>query len=87
MTMQLPPASVIASWPAPNHVNPPTTGLTNTIVSSALLGLVTIVVALRLYTRHWISNGLGLDDLFIILAYVSGDLLFGIRRRLQLTRF
>ena len=32
--------------------------------------LVTIILLLRLYTRRWISNGFGLDDVLIICAYV-----------------
>ena len=74
VAMQLPPASVISSWPKANYVSPVTRGPESTVVASSLLGVATIIILLRLYTRQWMLNGLMLDDLFIILAYVSGDI-------------
>ncbi|KAI1376749.1 hypothetical protein F4677DRAFT_72627 [Hypoxylon crocopeplum] len=67
--MQLPPASVLASWPAPDYVNPETRGHTGMIVGLLLAGLVTIALAIRLYARIWLTRGFGLDDVFILLAY------------------
>jgi len=68
--MKIPPASVLAAWPRPNYANPTTRGLTNLIVISTLLGFVTVVLAVRIYTRIRISKGFGLDDVLIVLAYV-----------------
>ncbi|OTA66528.1 hypothetical protein K449DRAFT_456626 [Hypoxylon sp. EC38] len=67
--MQLPPASVLASWPTSNHVNPETRGHIGTVIGLLLSGLVTITLAIRLYVRKWLTRGFGLDDVFIILAY------------------
>ncbi|KAL7626169.1 hypothetical protein AAE478_002939 [Parahypoxylon ruwenzoriense] len=67
--MQLPPASVLASWPTPNHVNPETRGHVGMIISLLLIGLVTIILAIRLYSRKWLTRGFGLDDIFILFAY------------------
>ncbi|KAI1143954.1 integral membrane protein [Hypoxylon sp. FL0543] len=67
--MQLPPASVLSSWPTPNYVNPDTRGHTGSIVGFLMAGLVTITLAIRLYARKCLTRGFGLDDVFIILAY------------------
>ncbi|KAI0841627.1 integral membrane protein [Hypoxylon sp. FL0890] len=67
--MQLPPASVLASWPTPNYVDPQTRGHVGSIVGIVLAGLVTITLVIRLYARKCLTRGFGLDDVFIILAY------------------
>lgn len=41
------------------------------IVITVLLSLVTLLLIVRIYTRLRISKGFGLDDVFILLAYVS----------------
>jgi hypothetical protein len=71
--MQLPPASVTSKWPAPNYTSPETRGLAGVIVISVLLGFVVILLGIRLYTRIRISRGFGLDDVLIVLAFVSGQ--------------
>lgn len=68
--MIIPPPSVIASWPKPNYANPESQGPAGVGVGGTLIVLVTIVLLLRLYTRRWISNGFGLDDILIACAYV-----------------
>lgn len=68
--MQIPPASVLSSWPESNYINPETRGPAEIITVSVLLALVTILLGLRVYTRLWISKGFGLDDVLILLAYV-----------------
>lgn len=68
--MQIPPASVLSTWPAPNYVNPETRGPSAIITVSVLLGLVTLLLVARIYTRVYISRGFGLDDVLILLAYV-----------------
>ena len=70
LRMQIAPLSVLAKWPTPNYKNPVTQGPENTIIISILLGIVTILIAIRLYARLRISKGFGLDDVLIILAYV-----------------
>ncbi|KAJ4391468.1 hypothetical protein N0V93_005085 [Gnomoniopsis smithogilvyi] len=68
--MQIPPLSVLSSFPAPNFVNPETAGPAAFITVSILLFLVTVLLGIRIYTRLWISRGFGLDDIFIMLAYI-----------------
>ncbi|OTB06786.1 hypothetical protein M426DRAFT_9219 [Hypoxylon sp. CI-4A] len=68
--MQLPPVSVIASWPTPNHVNPESRGNVGLVVGLLLSILVTITLAIRLYARKWLTKGFGFDDVFILLAYI-----------------
>ncbi|KAI1457196.1 integral membrane protein [Annulohypoxylon moriforme] len=67
--MQIPPTSVIESWPAPNYINPETRGRLGMVVGILLAVMVTIILAIRLYARKWLTRGLGLDDVFILLAY------------------
>lgn len=69
--MQLPPGSVLEKWPTPNYINPESRGSYSTITVSVLLGIVTLILVVRIYTRIYISRGFGLDDVFILLAYVS----------------
>lgn len=68
--MQIPPASVLNSWPPPNHVNPETRGPVAIITVSILLFFVTAILGVRVYTRVRISKGFGLDDVLILVAYV-----------------
>lgn len=67
--MQLPSAAVLASWPTPNYDNPKTRGHLGMVVGVLLVVLVTIILAVRLYARKWLTRGFGLDDVFIIVAY------------------
>jgi hypothetical protein len=62
---------VLASWPAPNYVDPVTRGNALYIVNSIWLCFATIAVTLRVYTRIWIRNWFGLDDAFVLFALVS----------------
>ncbi|KAK8114389.1 Integral membrane protein [Apiospora kogelbergensis] len=68
--MIIPPPSVIASWPRPNYASPESQGPVGLSIGGTIIVLVTIILLLRLYTRRWISNGFGLDDVLIICAYV-----------------
>lgn len=74
--MPWPPPEVIASWPAPNYVDPATTGLVNVlyVFLAIFLFISTAAIAARLFARVWFRNWFGLDDVFIIIAYVSQDL-------------
>jgi hypothetical protein len=65
-----PPASIIASWPKPNYVNPESQG-NGLIVISLLFGiLTTVLVSLRLAARILIIRSPGLDDILIVLGLV-----------------
>lgn len=68
--MQLPPAEVLATWPTPNYVDPVTRGPAVNIVNIVLLSIAFIVTVLRLYTRFKITCTPGLDDFFIVIAFV-----------------
>ncbi|KAK2050698.1 integral membrane protein [Colletotrichum somersetense] len=68
--MRAPPVEVILSWPPPNYDNPETRGPANQIVALALLGIATVLLAIRIYARRYISNGFGWDDILIILASI-----------------
>jgi hypothetical protein len=71
MTLSLPPASVLSTWPPPNYVNPIKRGPVIYIIPAICLGLSTTVVFTRLYARLFIRRWFGLDDLLIILAWLS----------------
>lgn len=64
------PLSALQNWPTPNYANPERRGPAATIIVSVLLGLVTLILVVRIYTRVRISRGFGLDDVLIIFAYV-----------------
>ncbi|MBE7182582.1 MAG: hypothetical protein INR71_15485 [Terriglobus roseus] len=64
------PLSVLLSFPPPNYEDPETHGDGLVIVNSIFIALVTICVALRLYTRLFIKRWFGIDDWFIILAWI-----------------
>ncbi|KAI0873364.1 hypothetical protein GGS24DRAFT_501857 [Hypoxylon argillaceum] len=68
--MRIPPIAVIASWPKPNYTNPQSRAPAGEVIGSMLLVLVTTILAIRLYSRRRLTNGFGLDDTLICLAYV-----------------
>ncbi|KAI5868176.1 hypothetical protein GGS23DRAFT_591970 [Durotheca rogersii] len=68
--MQLPPPSVIASWPEPNFVDPVVRGEAGMVVGLLISVLVTVTLAIRFYARKFLTRGFGLDDIFILLAYL-----------------
>ncbi|KAJ8117092.1 hypothetical protein ONZ43_g4292 [Nemania bipapillata] len=68
--MRIPPIGVIASWPKPNYIDPESRAAAGQSIGSIFLVLVTIVLAIRVYSRKQLTNGFGLDDTFICLAYV-----------------
>lgn len=65
------PLSVILSWPQPNYVNPETRGPGIYVISPIFLGTATIVVFFRLYARVVIRRWFGLDDAFILVAWIA----------------
>jgi hypothetical protein len=64
---------VVATWPAPNYVNPKTYGPAPYIINSIVFSLAVIAVATRLYIRLFRRKWLGLDDGLILLALVSNS--------------
>ena len=66
-----PTKEVIASWPAPNYVDPVTRGSALTVVNIIFIILVFFVVGLRFYTRLHITRSFGQDDIVIGLSLVK----------------
>lgn len=62
------PPEVIASWPAPNYVDPETRGPGLVVASTLLASLGILMVAARLYSRFLITKAAGFDDALIVLA-------------------
>jgi hypothetical protein len=66
--MKLPPPAIMASWPTPNYIDPPTRGHGVLIVNIVCLSLALVVVCLRLYTRIRITCSAGVDDVLIVIG-------------------
>ncbi|EED18206.1 integral membrane protein [Talaromyces stipitatus ATCC 10500] len=64
----IPPASVIATWPAPNFVDPELRGPGLLVVNVVFSSLAFILTVLRVYTRGFITSTIGLDDVLAVLA-------------------
>jgi hypothetical protein len=64
------PLSVYLHWPAPNYEDPKTRGGALLIVNIVCIILVTLSIAIRLYSRMLVKHQSGMDDIMIILAYV-----------------
>ncbi|KAK1768473.1 hypothetical protein QBC33DRAFT_557930 [Phialemonium atrogriseum] len=64
------PFEVIAKWPTPNNVSPETHNPVMVVIIIFLMICVTVLMGIRLYTRQVISNGAGLDDVLILLAFI-----------------
>lgn len=75
----------VANWPAPNFVNPETRGPELYIIYAISAATGTLTLALRLYVRIFQRRWVGLDDYFLIIAWLAimGDMavvLWGFRR-------
>lgn len=68
--MKFPPPEVIASWPVPDYQHPRGHGPAGEIVVCVLTAIVTVMIAIRMYTRIHIARGFGMHDGFILAAYV-----------------
>lgn len=66
--MQLPPLSVIESWPAANYNDPITRGPANIIINLLFFAFASIVVCVRLLACVKISRSFGWDDALIVLS-------------------
>ncbi|KAH8690831.1 hypothetical protein BGW36DRAFT_258641, partial [Talaromyces proteolyticus] len=63
------------TWPAPNYIDPITKGDGIAITSVVFAVAASFTVIVRLYTRFWITSIFGLDDVFIVIAAISGVLM------------
>jgi len=82
-----PPAEVIATWPAPNYVNPVRHNAALTVICCVFGSLSFLTVGARLWARFQIQHNPGLDDWLMIGALVpmSGLLVIvGIGKSLDL---
>ncbi|USW48445.1 hypothetical protein Slin15195_G017640 [Septoria linicola] len=68
--MQIPPITVILSWPPPNYENPETRGDTLLVLLVIFSVLVVLACVGRFYSRIIIKHWFGWDDVFIIIALV-----------------
>jgi hypothetical protein len=66
--MKLPAPEVLARWPIPNYIDPPTRGSVLDIITIVLLAVTVIVVGLRVYTKLYIVKKFSLDDALIVAA-------------------
>lgn len=71
VAMQIPPASVLESWPAPNYEHPETRGAALIVTMSIFSVLIILSVAGRFYSRLVVKRWFGWDDGTMILALVS----------------
>jgi hypothetical protein len=71
LTMRFENPEVIATWPAPNHVNPEERGPALYIIASIVFFLAVVAVFTRLCVRLFVRKWLGPDDALIFLALVS----------------
>ncbi|KAF1810284.1 hypothetical protein P152DRAFT_107089 [Eremomyces bilateralis CBS 781.70] len=69
--MSLAPPEVMATWPAPNYVNPST--MVPATLGSLLAGMVLMLmfVAARLYIRLNLAKGFGMDDYCIMVGVLA----------------
>ncbi|CAG7915446.1 unnamed protein product [Penicillium olsonii] len=70
--MRLPGPAVLATWPTPNYIDPPTRGHGVMILNIVCFSLALIVVFLRVYTRACITSSAGFDDVLIVIGLVFG---------------
>ena len=75
--MRLPPPDVVASWPAPNYVDPETRGPALLITVLIIMPIALVTLACRLYVRMYLLRRAGWDDWLMIAAAVSWSRLIG----------
>ena len=68
--MRFPPMSVWQTFPKSDPAHPVRHGRGLVIVNAVFMGVMTVVVALRLYTRIAIKRKCGWDDYSIVVALV-----------------
>jgi hypothetical protein len=65
-----PPLSVVASWPAPNYVNPEGRGRVTTIIAGVLSPITFFVIFARIWVRFYLQRNPGWDDWLMVVALV-----------------
>jgi hypothetical protein len=60
----------IADWPTANYADPLKRPPTLTAVNAFFFSLMTVVLALRLYSKAAIKKSLGIDDVLICFSWV-----------------
>jgi hypothetical protein len=63
---------VVASWPAPNYIDPEERGPGIVYCAVILASIGMLVVAARIYSRIFITRAPGIDDLLIVFAMALG---------------
>lgn len=66
-----PPPEVLATWPAPNYVNPENQTAQLMAIEITLCSVTAIVMLLRLYSRGILTKSIGSDDWLMTGALVS----------------
>jgi hypothetical protein len=66
------PAEVVASWPAPNYVNPENRGMALLVTELIFMPLSMVVVMARMYVRVFLAQ-FGLDDWLMLAAMVCSS--------------
>jgi hypothetical protein len=75
--MKPPPPSVVASWPAPNYINPEVHDDSVIIINSVFSFIVAVFLGIRLYARFCVTKWYGVDDFLIIASVVSKTAFMG----------
>lgn len=66
------PLSVLLNWPLPNLVDPVTRDTRGYFaLCTIFLSLATVAVSARFYARIVVRHWVGLDDVFVGIAFVS----------------
>jgi hypothetical protein len=66
------PLDVLLSWPVPNYVDPVTRDTRGYFaLCTIFFSLATVAVTARFYARIIVRHWVGLDDVFVAIAYVS----------------
>jgi hypothetical protein len=66
-----PPLEVVASWPAPNLVNPQGRGMVTTVLAAIFTPITIFVVFARLWVRFRLQRNAGVDDWLMIASLVN----------------
>lgn len=70
------PPEVVKSWPEPNYDNPETRGPGLIILVTLFFLVAAFIVPVRCYTRWYITNSFGADDIFIMVSMVLPSYLY-----------
>jgi hypothetical protein len=64
------PPHIMATWPAPNFVNPVTAGPALNVIAVLFMVLAYVFVGLRIYVRAYLLRAFGFDDWLMVLCLV-----------------